>query len=307
MSSPTLTEITSGLEFPEGPVPMPDGTVLVCELLGKRVTRVHPDGTKETVAEPGGSPNGLAIGPDGAAYVANSGGWGRHELMGITVPASQQPADYSGGRIERIDLASGDVKVLYTECDGVELVGPNDLVFDAHGGFYFTDHGKDRGRVRTHGAVFYATADGASIREIAYPLESPNGIGLSPDGSRLYAVETHTGRVWAWTLSGPGEVVAGALGRGHGGEMICGLPGMQLFDSLAIDSDGNVVVATLVTGALSVITPSGELLDQVMVGDPMVTNVAFGGPDLTAAYVTLSGTGRLASLEWPRPGLRLAY
>jgi gluconolactonase len=44
-----------------------------------------------------------------------------------------------------------------------------------------------------------------------------------------------------------------------------------------------------------------------MVGDPMVTNVAFGGPDLTAAYVTLSGTGRLASLEWPRPGLRLAY
>jgi len=305
--SPAVTEITSGLEFPEGPVAMPDGTVLVTELRGRRITRVHPDGRKETVAEPGGSPNGAAIGPDGALYVTNSGGWQFHEVMGLHIPDTQQPPDYTGGRIERIDLSSGDVKVLYTDCDGVELVGPNDLVFDAHGGFYFTDHGKDRGRVRTHGAVYYALADGSSIREVVYPLESPNGVGLSPDGDRLYVAETHTGRVWAWTLSGPGALVGGAGVSANGGDMICGLAGMQLFDSLAVDSAGNVVVATLVTGALSVISPTGDLIDQVLVGDPMVTNVAFGGPDLTTAYVTLSGTGRLGSLPWPRPGLRLAY
>jgi len=69
MSQPAVTEITSGLEFPEGPVAMPDGTVLVTELRGRRITRVHPDGRKEVVAEPGGSPNGAAIGPDGALYV----------------------------------------------------------------------------------------------------------------------------------------------------------------------------------------------------------------------------------------------
>ena len=69
-----VTVITDGLEFPEGPVWMDDGSVLVAELMGKRVTRVAPDGTKTTVAEPGGSPNGLAIGPDGACRDAGDAG-----------------------------------------------------------------------------------------------------------------------------------------------------------------------------------------------------------------------------------------
>ena len=142
-----ITEIATGLQFPEGPVWMPDGTVLCVELKGRTVDRVHLDGRVETVATPGGSPNGLAIGPDGAAYVCNSGGWGFAEVMGMTVPDVRQPEDYSGGRIERVDLATGEVTVLYTECDGNELVGPNDLVFDAAGGMWFTDHGKQRGRV----------------------------------------------------------------------------------------------------------------------------------------------------------------
>ena len=66
---------------------MPDGTVLVVELKRGRITRVHPDGRKETVAEPGGSPNGLAIGPDGALYVCNSGGWDFFEIGDFTIPA----------------------------------------------------------------------------------------------------------------------------------------------------------------------------------------------------------------------------
>ncbi len=52
------------------------------------------------------------------------------------------------------------------------------------------------------------------------------------------------------------------------GQLLCGLPGMQFFDSLAIDGDGNVVVATLVTGALTVISPTGEVLDQVAARRP---------------------------------------
>ena len=69
---------------------MPDGTVLVRELKGAAAsTRVHPDGRKETVAEPGGSPNGLAIGPDGALYVCNSGGWDFFEIGDFTHPAGR--------------------------------------------------------------------------------------------------------------------------------------------------------------------------------------------------------------------------
>jgi gluconolactonase len=305
MSTPPITEITDGLKFPEGPVAMADGSVVVVELMGARVTRVQPDGKKQTVAEPGGSPNGAAMGPDGALYVCNSGGWEFRELMGMKIPDSELPATHEGGRIERIDLDTGDVEVLYTECDGHKLIGPNDLVFDKQGGMWFTDHARQEGRVHHLGAIYYAQPDGSRITEVVFPVDAPNGIGLSPDETRLYAAETHTGRVYAWNITAPGEVernVAGATGA-----MICGLPHMQLFDSLAIDGDGNVVVATLVTGALSVISPAGELLDQVMTGDPMTTNVCFGGDDLRTAYVTCSATGRLVSLPWDRPGLKLNF
>ncbi len=305
MSEPTIIEVASGLGFPEGPVWMPDGTVLVVEMRHGHVTHVHPDGHTDTVAEPGGSPNGLAIGPDGALYVCNSGGWDYVEIGAFTIPQTELPAHHSGGRIERVDLMTGDVNVLYTECDGHPLISPNDLVFDARGGMWFTDHGRRAGRVQHVGAIYYAQPDGSSIREVIFPSESPNGIGLSPDGTRLYAAETHTGRVYAWNVTGPGEVERNAVGAA--GALVCGLAGMQLFDSLAVDGDGNVVVATLVTGALTVISPAGEVLDQVVLGDPMVTNVCFGGEHLRSAYATLSATGRLVRFAWPRPGLRLNY
>jgi gluconolactonase len=307
MSQPNLTEIATGLQFPEGPVWMPDGTLLCVELFRGTVDRIHPDGRIEVVADCGGSPNGLAIGPDGAVYACNSGGWAHHEVLGMQIPDTMMPPDHSGGRIERIDLATGEVTVLYTECDGHPLIGPNDIVFDAAGGMWFTDHSRNRERDKPHGGVYYAQPDGSSIREVLYPLDAPNGIGLSPDGSRLYVAETHQGRVFAWDITAPGQVSLPDLAVGAGGELLCGLPGMQLFDSLGIDSDGNVVVGTLVTGALTVISPGAEVLDQVLLGDPMVTNVCFGGDDLRTAYATLSATGRIVSFEWPRPGLRLNY
>jgi gluconolactonase len=301
-----ITEIATGLQFPEGPVWMPDGTVLCVELQGRTVDRVHPDGTVEVIAEPGGSPNGLAIGPDGAGYVCNSGGWEFHDVLGMTVTHLYQPDDYSGGRIERVDLDSGEVTVLYRECDGHPLIGPNDLVFDATGNMWFTDHGKIRERERDHGGVYYAAPDGSSITEVVYPLESPNGIGLSPDGDRLYVAETHTGRVHWWPVEGPGRV-GRRLPIGHGGLLLHGLAGMQLLDSLAVDSAGNVVVGTLVNGGLTVISPEGEVVDFVAIPDVLVTNVCFGGEDLRTAFVTCSGTGKLVSFPWPRPGLPLAF
>lgn len=310
-----ITEIATGLEFPEGPVWMPDGTVLCVELKRRAVDRVHPDGRIETIAIPGGSPNGLAIGPDGAGYVCNSGGWSFTEVFGMTITDLIQPDDYTGGRIERVDLATGDVTVLYTECDGHPLKGPNDLVFDVDGGMWFTDHGKIRARDRDEGGVYYAAADGSSIREVIHPLESPNGIGLSPAGDRLYVAETHTGRVYWWPVEGPG-VVGRPSPVGHGGNLLVGLPGMQLLDSLAVDSGGYVVVGTIVNGGLTVIAPdadpmatggSGSGVEHVALPDPLVTNVCFGGPDLSTAFVTLSATGKLVSCTWPRPGLPLAF
>jgi gluconolactonase len=228
--------------------------------------------------------------------------------MGFVITDLLQPDDYSGGRIERIDLVDGTVDVLYTECDGNPLWGPNDLVFEGTGGMWFTDHGKIHARSRTHGGVYYARPDGSGIEEVIYPLDAPNGIGLSPDGSRLYVAETHTGRVFEWGVSGPGRIEKLNPASEHGGNLLFGAGNFQLFDSLAVDSAGNVVVGTLAHNAgLTVIAPDGSGVEQVPMPDPLCTNVCFGGPDLMTAFVTLSATGTLASLPWPRPGLALAF
>jgi gluconolactonase len=301
-----MRTIATGLQFPEGPIAMPDGSVLLVEIRRGTLSRVSPDGRIDVVAECGGGPNGAAIGPDGACYICNNGGFEWHDMGGIVVPGNQ-PKDYIGGRLQRVDLKTGKVTDLYTACDGHPLRGPNDLVFDGHGGFWFTDHGKMRERDRDRTGLYYAKPDGSLIKEAVFPLDAPNGVGLSPDGTKVYAAETFTGRVWSWDVVGPGELST-AMGFGPGGgSLLCGLPGFQLFDSLAVDGAGNVCVATLVTGCITVIAPNGDVVEQVTTGDPLTTNICFGGADLRTAFITCSGTGQLVAMDWPRPGLRLAH
>jgi gluconolactonase len=216
-------------------------------------------------------------------------------------------ADYIGGRIQRYDMETGELKDLYTECNGNKLRGPNDIVFDAHGGMWFTDHGIRHGRHADLSGIYYAKIDGSMIKEVVFPTDSPNGIGLSPDGNTLYWAETHTGRVFHLAITAPGETAP--FSPIDPSVCLCGLPGVQLFDSLAIDGDGNVCVATigLQTAGITVISPQGEVLEQIITGDPLTTNICFGGPDFKTAYITLSGTGRLVSMPWPYKGLKLNF
>lgn len=299
--------LADGLRFPEGPVAMDDGSAIVTELIGKTLTRVAPDGTTTTVAETGGSPNGLAVGPDGALYCTNSGGFAFREVSGFLIPQGEhhesQPADYIGGRVQRVDLDSGKVEDLYTECDGNQLKGPNDIVFDSTGGFWFTDLGKSRPRDADRGGLYYAQPDGSSIREVIYPLETPNGVGLSPDEKTVYFAETGPGRLWAVDLTGPGQIDGPQ-------RLVAGVPGHQFFDSLGGDAEGNVCVATIINGGISIISPDGDVEHvppPAELFDPVVTNICWGGPDMTTAYITLSATQRLIACDWPTPGKRLAF
>ena len=302
----SFQEVATGLRFPEGPIAMPDGSVLLVEIRAGTLTRVMPDGARTVVAETGGGPNGAAIGPDGACYICNNGGFRWHEEGGSVRPVAQAD-DYSGGRIERVDLETGAVSVLYSETAKGKLRGPNDIVFDAHGGFWFTDLGKGRARDMDRGGVYYAKADGSLIREVAYPLMTPNGIGLSPDGKRLYVAETATGRLWAYDIAAPGEIGPRPFPSPNGATLVAGLPGYQLFDSLAVDSAGNICVATLFNGGITVIAPDGKSIEHVPMPDIYTTNICFGGPALRTAFITLSSSGRLVAMDWPRPGLALNY
>jgi gluconolactonase len=293
--------LADGLRFPEGPVVLPDGDLVVVELLGGRLTRIAPDGTTSVVAELGGSPNGAALGPDGAVYVCNSGGYASTQLPGgALLPFGPggvtQDEHYIGGRIQRVDLTSGGWTDLYTECGGIGLRGPNDLVFDAAGGFWFTDHGKRRERDEDLGGLYYAQPDGRAVTEVEHGLLAPNGVGLSPGGDRLYVAETHTARLYAWPVLGPGQ-----LGPR---ELVMRAPGERLFDSLAVEAGGNVCVGSLVEGGITVVTPEGDHELVAVEEDRLVTNICFAG---TTAYLTLSMTGRVLVGEWPRPGLPLAW
>ena len=192
---------------------MPDGSIILVEIARGTLSRVS-DGEISVIADLGGGPNGAAMGPEDWCYVCNNGGFNWIETPSGRILPGEEPDNYSGGRIERVNLVTGVVEVLYTHCNGQPLRGPNDLVFDRTGGFWFTDHGKTRARERDRTGVFYAAADGSYIEEAIFPMEGPNGIGLSPAEDELYVAETPTGRLWAYELAGPGRL-SGAVSYTH--------------------------------------------------------------------------------------------
>ena len=126
------------------------------------------------------------------------------------------PLELPGGDLALVEIRAGTVtrvaldgrKSIIAKTgggpNGIPLKGPNDLVFDAEGNFYVTDLGTTRPRDRDRTGVFYASPDGKMIKEIVFPMEAPNGVGLSPDGKVLYVAESTTSRVWAFPARGPG-------------------------------------------------------------------------------------------------------
>jgi gluconolactonase len=276
--------IAEGLAFPEGPVVMADGSVILVEIHAKRVTRCWDDGRKETVAEPGGGPNGAAVGPDGALYVCNSGGMG-HDGSPTEV-----------GRIERIDIGTGKVERIYESCDGKELGAPNDLMFDVDGNIWFTDLGETDLGAKHFGGLYCARPDGSAITRIFGSAISYNGVGISPDMKTVYTADTYTARVWAFDR----KIEA------QSPRWLATAPGPVMLDSLAMSAAGNVCVATLMPGAITTVTPSGEV-STVPMDDRLVTNIAFGGADMQDAWITFSDRGALVKMRWSEPGMKLVY
>ena len=168
------------------------------------------------------------------------------------------PDTWTGARIQRVDPATGTVETVYTECDGHPLRAPNDLVFDGHGGFWFTDHGVRLERTSDLTGVYYAAADGIVDPRGAAPARRPQrrrpvarrrppvrGRDPHRPGLRLGRARARRGHRWR-------------AARRPTATCSPGCPGLQLLDSLAVDGEGHVCVGTLGNGGITVISPDGS-------------------------------------------------
>lgn len=287
--------VAEGLHAPEGPVVLADGSIVVMEMHASRISRVWGQGRTEVVTVTGGTPNGAQLGPDGALYVCNCGGEGN------------APGEHGGGgRIERVDLDTGRVERLYDSIDGRSLSAPNDLVFDKTGGIWFTDFGTARARHIEKSGLYWCRPDGSEIRQGYFGGLGYNGVGLSPDDKWLFAAASWTGRLFKFALESPGELAKDAQ-TGLAVPIYVGSAfGESVLDSLAVTVSGSVCVGTIVDGGITTFRPDGRT-DFLPLPDRSVTNIAFGGPDMRDAYITLMRTGRLVKVRWNEPGIKLHF
>ena len=250
------TLLASGLGFTEGPVVMPDGSIVLCDGNVGQLLRWH-EGTMSTFAETGGSPWGAVLGSNGAIYVTQGG----------NVPASSDQSATPG--IQRVNR-DGSVELLATSIGGLELAGPNDLAFGPDGRLWFTDSGTeqdDRYAVRSPGRLYVLDGTGVGELVLELPHVYPNGIAFDSERRLL------------WTESAAQRVCRLEEGRAT---VFCQLAGEHVPDGMAFAADGRLFVCTTTSGGVTVLSPDGEVLDEIELGE-CATNCSFAGPTL---YVT---------------------
>lgn len=201
------------------------------------------------------------------------------------------------GQVVSYDISTGQAKVLADKYDGKRFNAPNDLVIDMVGGIYFTDPLFRAPEPLPQGiqAVYYIAADGTVTRATEH-IAAPNGIGLSPDGKRLYVIPSQQAEMLVYDVDGPGKLTAGRtlcrVKQPEGQDSTGG-------DGMAMDVEGNLYITTHL--GVEIVSPEGQ--HRGLVPFPQQpANVTFAGPDRKTMYVT-ARTG-LYRVAMPIAGLK---
>lgn len=286
-----------GLTIPESPIIDTDGSLIITEIVAKRITRLKGDGSKIKIAELNDAlPVAIAAGPDGAIYI---------------VCAGVAEAGNPNGSLRRLDPNTKEISVLATQLeDGTPLYIPDDLVFDAHGGFYFTDVSNIdmHSRVLNQTGIYYF--DGTKAKLVSERGAITNGIGMSPDGQYLYWTQYLTSRLFKRKILAPGVLETPVSTFA---DCIYSHPApITLFDSMRVDAEGIINVAVhdrTINGKAGIMSfrPDGRVLSFTRIQDEATSSIALSWDGRKKAYVTLSHAGKVVELPWPRYGQKPLY
>ena len=312
MNDNAMKTLASGLRFPEGPIAMPDGSVLVVEIGAGRLGASPPDGRVLLVADTG-RPERRRHRPrrQGATCATTAASPGT-PIRTASLDPHGRASDWSGGRIERVDLGQRQRRGACTTApSAAPCAGPttsSSMPTAASGSPTWASMGE---REIERGRMYYAKADGSMIRDVVYPIAHAER--HRPVARRQEAVrgrDRDGARCGRSTSSRPASC-ASMRGRCRRPARCCTARATTACSiQLAVEAGGNVCVATIgapgVAG-ITVLSPQGQVVEHVATPDRSTTNICFGGADLRTAYVTLSRSGQLVSLPWARPGLALEH
>jgi gluconolactonase len=285
----------TGVGAPEGPVPLPDGSMYVTEMSAAtlQVTRLFPNGERKVVKRTGGRPNGLAIDGDGNLWIAEAG------LRAVIC------IDVEGRELQRIDHdGEQDFRL------------PNDLCFGRNGLLYLTDSGlaaKDfldgqnfaegYRRFAWDGRVYEIDpVKGEVLRILDRGLLFTNGIAFGPDDS-LYANASFTGEIYRYDVFGaakPKRELFGNVLQPFEGDDFRGPDGM------CWGEDGRLYCTVYGQRNVTVLNKDGSVAQRLPLEGDNPTNCAFALSGKTL-LVTEVDRGRVEQLATPCGGLALYH
>jgi sugar lactone lactonase YvrE/glyoxylase-like metal-dependent hydrolase (beta-lactamase superfamily II) len=263
--------VAQGFDGTEGPLPLPDGSLIFTENRVDRVRRIGADGAVSVFLERGRNPNALARASDGSIIAAQTAGPG----IGVIHPADK-------------------ARVLVTSYEGKPLNRPNDLIVDKSGGIYFTDPGAGAGQ-RQPGvaalaappvpALYFLNPKG-ELRQLSTEIKRPNGVSLSPDEKTLYVADTFGEYVLAYQV-----VAGGAVSQPKNFARLAGFKQTENgpssgADGLAVDAQGRLYVAS--SAGVEVFDRRGKALGVIDL-PKAPQNLAFAGSSGNALYVVGRG------------------
>lgn len=270
-----IVVLGDGFKGTEGPLGLPDGSLVFTETQDARITRIAADGKLSTHLRDTNGANGLGLNPAG-------------DIVAVQVNDT------------RVGTLGANATTLASGWGGKPFGRPNDLVVARDGTVYFTDSGRNANQAAPAGAAEPAPpavyrVKAGQLERLAADITRPNGIQLSPDEKTLYVADTAGEHVLAYAVLpdgnlGPRRNFARLAGyrQAQNGSYSSGA------DGLAVDAQGRLYVAS--NAGVEVFDAAGQALGVIAL-PKQPQNLAFAGKDKQQLYVVGRGAAwRIATL-----------